>query len=524
MTKQLALTLVLAGAACTDSGGPGAVGPGGDPCIDNPGIACAQATFVSAKIGSDANPGTRELPVATIGAALTNAVTIGRYPTTIILGEGAYPQKVELVNEVSILGGYQCDATACTWQRDIFSYESAIVDVDFEGLVAHAGVTAATVLDGVMVVGIDGAPAVAPGGAAVTLAGGSPTLRASRFHGGNITGGAAGSDASIGLLVRGGTDSADVTIYGNEIVGGRAAGLSAGLVLSGDGAERVLVAGNTIRGGDGARSVGLLATNTIDGSVVEHNDIASGNTTSGASDGIVVSSALTIDANRINTDRASVGTCAGTMAFCTGITSLSATATITNNVVLGGKGPRTAGVVLAEVERPGGEIVLNSNLLDGGGASAAAGQSAALVVSIGACATCGFTGVVGRVRNNVLVGGSNLTRFGILENPAQGQTIRPEVIENNDIWFAGGARASDVLYRRMLATGEAADFATIDLMNDLALPSAAANLDLNPLYDATWHAMPGSPCANAGTATDAPARDIDNQLRTGITDIGPDEL
>ena len=125
MKKQLALTFVLAGAACTDSGDPGSVGPGPDPCIDNPGIACAQATFVSSKIGSDANPGTRELPVATIGAALTNAVTTGRYPTTIILGEGAYAQKVELVNEVSILGGYQCDASACTWQRDIFSYESA---------------------------------------------------------------------------------------------------------------------------------------------------------------------------------------------------------------------------------------------------------------------------------------------------------------------------------------------------------------------------------------------------------------
>jgi len=325
--------------------------------------------------------------------------------------------------------------------------------------------------------------------------------------------------------VRGGTNSADVTIYGNEIVGGRAAGMSAGLVLSGAGAERVLVAGNTIRGGDGARSVGLLATNTIDGSVVEHNEITSGNASVGASDGLVVSSALVIDANRINTDRANVGTCASTTAFCSGITSLSATATITNNVILGANGARTAGVVLAEVERPGGEIVVNSNLLDGGGASATAGTSAALVVSIGACTTCGFTGVVGRVRNNVLVGGSSQERFGILENPqAQGQTIRPEVIENNDIWFAGGAQASDILYRRVLATGEAADFATVDLMNDLALPSAAANLAVNPLYDATWHAMTGSPCANAGTATDAPARDIDNQLRTGITDIGPDEL
>jgi hypothetical protein len=524
MMKQLALTLVLTGAACTDSGEPGSVNPGGDPCIDNPGIACAQATFVSAKIGSDANPGTRELPVATIGAALTNAVTIGRYPTTIILGEGAYVTKVELNNEVSILGGYQCDATACTWQRDIFSYESAIVDVDFEGLVAHSGVTAATVIDGVMVVGIDGAPTVAPGGAAVTLDGGSPTLRASRFHGGNITGGAAGSDGSVGLLVRGGTDSADVTIYGNEIVGGRAAGLSAGLVLSGAGAERALVTGNTIRGGDGARSVGLLATNTIDGSVVERNDIASGDATVGASDGLVVSSALTINANHINTDRASVGACASTTAFCTGLTSLSATATITNNVILGGNGARTAGVVLAETERPGGEIVLNSNLLDGGGATSTAGTSAALVVSIGACATCGFTGVVGRVRNNVLVGGSNQMRFGILENPAQGHTIRPDVIDNNDIWFTGGVQATDTLYRRILATGEAADFATVDLMNDLALPSAAANLAVNPLYDTTWHAMTGSPCANAGTASDAPARDMDNQLRTGITDIGPDEL
>ena len=544
MMKRVALLLALTVMACsdgesecTDNDGDGVTTCAGDCDDSDPttyagateicgdGIAntCSGAaelgcdalgTFVSAKIGSDANPGTRELPVATIGAALTNAVTIGRYPATIILGEGVYTQKVELVNGVSLSGGYQCDVAACTWQRDIFAYDSVIVDVDLEGVVAHAGVTSETVLDGVMVVGSDGTGVV---GAAITLDGGSPTLRASRFHGGTVTGDA------VAVLVRSTTDAAGVTIYGNEIIGGRATATSAGVVLAGANATTLaLVAGNTIRGGDGARSVGLLAANTVDGTLVQHNDIFTGNASGGTADGIVASSTLVIDANRVNAVRDLVGTCTGTMGFCSGITSFSATATITNNIAFGANGPRTAGVVLAEAERPGGDIVLNSNLLDGGGV-AGAGTSAALVVAIGGCTSCGFTGIIGRVRNNVLVGGSSSERFGILEAPAQGKTVRPELIENNAIWFAPSAATTNVLYRQVPGSGQPIDIVDIAALNALAVPQASANLATNPLYDATWHELDGSPCANAGTALEAPTRDFDNQQRTGAIDIGPDE-
>jgi len=226
-------------------------------------------------------------------------------------------------------------------------------------------------------------------------------------------------------------------------------------------------------------------------------------------------------------DQLNVGTCTNTRQWCAGIFSESSTTVITNNLIFGAKGLRSAGVFLGEFEMAAGAVVLNGNTLNGGGIGLASQptDSAGLVVSIGTCMTCGFNGFVGRARNNILDGGNNLNRYGVLEDPSAGRVMRPEALENNLIWFSAATGRTDVLYRQMSSAGMATDHTTVAAINALTAPQAAANLAADPLLDATWHLMSGSPCINAGTATEAPPEDFEGNPRPGgaAIDIGHDE-
>jgi hypothetical protein len=486
-------------------------------------------TFVSALTGDDANPGTKAAPVKTIAAGIANAVAIGN-SQSVVVAEGSYAEKVALTEGVDLLGGFQCDATACTWAREALVHESIITNTDFEGVVAGVGVSAATLLEGFEIVGMDGQPQAAPGSCAMQLAGGAPTLRGNRMIGGTVMGGGSfAADRSIALLVR---DSAGAVIDHNELTGGTSSGTSHGLAFESYPAQTkatAIVVGNAIRAGAGRRSVAVVAWNTTAGTVLSNNDILAGNSTGGVSHGIEVGSTMTIDKNRINVDQANVGSCMNAQQWCSGIASESSTATITNNVVFGPKGARSAAVFLGEFEVPAGAVVLNGNTLNGGGVGPLSGvrtQSAALVVSIGPCTTCGFNGVVGRVRNNIFDGGNNLDRFGVREDPAQGRTMRPELLENNLFWFAAGNGRNDVMYRQISATGAPTDHTSSAKINTLTAPASAANIEGDPQLDSTWHLTASSPCVDTGTASEAPPADYDGEARPlrAAIDIGADEM
>ena len=60
----------------------------------------------------------------------------------------------------------------------------------------------------------------------------------------------------------------------------------------------------------------------------------------------------------------------------------------------------------------------------------------------------------------------------------------------------------------------------------LTTPPAANNIAGDPMLDGTWHLIAGTPCANTGTATEAPATDFEGGARpTGdAVDIGHDEM
>jgi len=69
------------------------------------------------------------------------------------------------------------------------------------------------------------------------------------------------------------------------------------------------------------------------------------------------------------------------------------------------------------------------------------------------------------------------------------------------------------------------DLTTIAQVNAITTPPAAMNLTGDPLVNAGGHLTTGSPCINAGTATEAPATDLDGAPRpNGVPDIGADEM
>lgn len=188
--------------------------------LDVTGYFTAPRVFVSA-FGSDGNPGTAQAPFRTIARGIAAAVALGG-AQAVLVGEGGYPEKVTLVEGISLLGGYHCTTLECTWAHDPRLYDTAIVNQDFEGVLAPYTVSRNTRLDGFRVVGMGGARGAAPGSAALTLRGGTPMITGNRILGGDVTGGASfASRRSIGIAILAPASAAQgALIDGNDIQGG----------------------------------------------------------------------------------------------------------------------------------------------------------------------------------------------------------------------------------------------------------------------------------------------------------------
>lgn len=81
----------------------------------------SRALFVDRNSGNDSNPGTRDRPLATINAALTEIVTLSG-KDQIYVSRGTYNESILLVEGVSIYGGYDASQG---WRRSA-AYESEI--------------------------------------------------------------------------------------------------------------------------------------------------------------------------------------------------------------------------------------------------------------------------------------------------------------------------------------------------------------------------------------------------------------
>jgi hypothetical protein len=488
-------------------------------------------TYVSGTTGNDSNPGTSAKPVQTIQAGIAIAVKLGG-KQNVYVASTHYPEKVTLAESVHLLAGYDCSGTSCTWNRDIVKNDTAILDQDFEGVLAPSTVTRKTLFDGFRVVGKGGTPTTFPGSAAMSLVSGTPTVTRCRFTGGTVVGGNANA-RSIGVAVLGpANDPGGALIDQNAISGGPSADQSVGLLLAGSvsgvsGAAVAVVTSNTIRSDAAQFTTAVLALNSGAATLLAKNDIGGGTAsttgalTTNSSWGITVMSAMTIDGNHINTDVASVAGCGQTVNgdFCGGIHSQGSTTTIINNVVLGAKGPKSCAVLLEDGEVGVGSVILNANTLDGAGTNGVDGTlSTAVALRINA----GTNATFGKVRNNILLGGTNKSRYGVYEDPPTGKTAHVVVLDNNDFWNVGTPR-TDFAYR--LWNGAVGTDVTFAQLGTISNTPPVANLGVDPLLDATWHLGSASPVIDKGTSTEAPSRDIDGDSRPKGTavDIGADE-
>jgi hypothetical protein len=149
------------------------------------------AVFVSPR-GSDTNPGTREMPLQTIAAAI-NLARMGAPPRPVYVAQGTYRSSVELVGGVSLYGGYD-DLSGWARSRDT----SSVIQGDTTAVFANE-LARATELQ---LLTIQSASATTPGGSSygVRVVNGSAllTLRGCTIAAGSGAAGPGGSSGATG--------------------------------------------------------------------------------------------------------------------------------------------------------------------------------------------------------------------------------------------------------------------------------------------------------------------------------------
>jgi hypothetical protein len=505
---------------------------GSDP---DPSALCkGKGTFVAQGAGDDANPGTQEAPLATIGQGILNAVDIGA-GVDVYVAEGNYGEKIVMAEGHDLLGGHHCpDASNCTWQRDPPQFQAIISTTDAEGIVAGVTITRATRLDGFSIVGWNGAPPVGSNVVtAVLVYQGTPTISNNRIAGGNAAS-CAGYCGSEGVKLLGPSNNMQgALIENNEIEGGASPNWCSALTVEGQaGAE---IRGNILRGGTGDWSRTLIVGGQAGPPVlVDNNDIyagacaGSGDTTFGVFVGGYVD--VTLNDNRVNADQGQVGACPGCNItfWCGGLESDGGTVELTNNVIAGvDDAPRSTAVFLGDGETPIGSVSVNGNVLHGMGAPSGAVSAA---IAFRSTFQNSVNAVAGRIRNNILVAGHAANRYGLFEdNSPGGRTCKPEALDNNDFYFPIASGATNDNMWRLWNGSAPSTIPTIAMVNgapvDNGTSTAAGNFSENPLLDGSGHLSPGSPCIDAGTATEAPATDMDGEPRPNgsAVDVGADE-
>ncbi|MCA9696110.1 MAG: putative metal-binding motif-containing protein, partial [Myxococcales bacterium] len=485
----------------------------------DPNTCMGLGTYVSQLDGDDiSGDGTQQNPVATIAKGMANAVMIGN-SQPVFVAEGDYNEKVNLIEDIDLLGGYHCAPNDCTWDNDPQTYLSQISATDNEGVRAGDGITRITMVTGFTIAGRTG---FNPGNgntvAGMTVAQGTPSLVNNVFVGGNIMG--CNQCSTHGLLILGTqNDPAGVLVDGNRIIAGNSPATSAAVTLRTFQNPAIAeITNNWIKGGSGQYTRAVSAFASAPGTQIRNNEIFAGNQTgnnNGSTFAIIISGEVIVDGNRINHDPNEVGSCPSpnANAWCGGLESQGATAIITNNLIFGVPGVRSTGIWIAEGEVPFGDLEINGNTIEGGGTG---GQISAGLV----CRTSqGINAKIGDVRNNIIRGGNGQNSWGFYEdNQTVPKNCEPNNYNNNAIYDVDNA------HRHWTAMGTAVTYATAADVNSMAA-YASGNISTDCSLDNTGHIPGNSACVDAGVMTEAPATDIDGDVRpqgAGI-DIGCDE-
>ena len=182
----------------------------------------------------------------------------------------------------------------------------------------------------------------------------------------------------------------------------------------------------------------------------------------------------------------------------------------------GGVQPVESTGLAAEIAAGLHEIDVHSNDIDGGGGANVVCNSRGIALFAGVPAPAAGGGVF---RNNIVRAGvCGGTRYGVQET---GAGTDPRVFENDDLDPFGTPTA---LYWDEGTTG----LSTAASVGSLVDMTVGGVVSVDPLfagYPNNVHLLVGSPCIDSGTATGAPAFDMDGDPRDpAAPDIGADEF
>jgi hypothetical protein len=449
--------------------------------------AVPQPRYVDGVSGSDDSDCTdSSAPCATIGHALDQAEP----GDTIRIAEGVYYEALDLVENVTLLGGYE----ATGWTRDIASYPTIIdgtgssdrvfdippgLEVNLEGLTVQGG---EPVLEG---------GALFINGATVVIS--ATVIRENRSgsHGGGVW-----VEGSVNLLL-------DNSALVNNSAGLRGGGLAGCCFDPGSSIELlgVQVQGNTA-GSDG----GGLA---VDGApiIITASQILSN--TSGTSGGGVHATDLEVVDSEIRGNEAN-----GTGVVFGGGIAMSTWAdnrlvvrdsTVSNNRAIG-----TAQSIGGGVDAERAQATLERIIVRGNQAQYNAGISlyqTVLTMTNSLVVSNTGPGISGLVTGTIV----NVTAA---DNAGTGLRVEGEVAITNSILYDNGD--SDYLCAGdcTLAYSDVGDGDTTGL----------GNISMDPLFvnaaGGDYRIQSESPCRNAGTPAGAPPDDLEGTLRDAWPDMG----
>jgi hypothetical protein len=329
--------------------------------------------YVRASDGDDANPGTRNLPKATIQAAIDIAAELLEV-AEVHVAEGSYVVSfqenthVKMKKGVSLYGGY----SSADWDaRDSEQYPTIIRDTSVSGEGGNRAVdcgdslTSATIIDGLTIQGGAG-----PISVAINCRSSSPTIQNNVLNGGNGT-------HSIGIFL---SDASPI------------------------------IKGNTIDAGDGNTSDGILNNNSAP--TIQNNVIRGG--TKSFSSGIYNTRSEPLIINNV------IDGGSGSVVVGIHNTDVS-TAIIRNNTIYGGTANIgvlwTYGIIVEN-----SSATIQSNTIDGGFAEPISGGISYGIQIFDAVPT---------IENNIIFTSNGNERYGVFEF---GGTANPISLKNNDIF------------------------------------------------------------------------------------------
>lgn len=486
--------------------------------IDNTGSDCnAYTIYVSQQLGNTGATGKQSDPVASVAEGVGLAMGLGAQAAVLVAG-GTYIEDLTVTGKISVVGGY----APGDWSvRDPEAHTTTIKSSVPEG-VRLAGVDGEMLFDGFTIAG----RAVSVGSdssVALTIDGGGPVVSRSKIAAGAV---GVGTGDSIGVLViADSVASATPRLWLDEITAGPSSGGAAYGILMDAPAQYLQVAESRVSAGKGTDSVGLLvldAANVIvwkssfqSGTAVGTFNDPSSSLGFWAQRGTVI-----FDSNVVNADQLdNPPTCFTPNVWCGGVRLSTGAAIVSNNILLGSASDHSAALHLVEDDDDLASVVVTSNTLYGSGHSAFESESAAIVLGSPRVEAGGGATLVGRIRNNILVGGFAVSNYGVREQSTIDQTCDPAAFDHNLFFFPINNPNAGVLYQDWTGSDG------VDLLNLQDLPGDGKNLLADPKLT-SGHIGKDSPCRNAGTEVDAPNHDRDDDLRPQENDydIGPDEL